>query len=87
MSLLKTIDSIIEQIFVHNKITPICKKSIFKRQLLKLITDCKFNLLVPFIDKLIEILRLADPYLVLLVTYTWLYWQDRTQQRHMFRST
>ena len=39
---LETINYIIEQIYLHNKITPICSKLIFKRLLLKVATGFKF---------------------------------------------
>ena len=38
-----TIDFICEEIYVHKKLEPICKKSIFKKLLYKLTTECKFS--------------------------------------------
>ena len=41
LPVLKTLNFVIEQIYVHKTIKPICSKLIFKR--LKLITECKFT--------------------------------------------
>ena len=38
-----TIDFIREEIYVHVKLQPICKKSIFKKLLYKLTTECTFS--------------------------------------------
>ena len=38
-----TIDFICEKIYVHKKLQPICKKSIFKKLLYKLTTECTFS--------------------------------------------
>ena len=38
-----TIDFICEEIYVHKKLEPICKKSIFKKLLYKLTTECTFS--------------------------------------------
>ena len=45
MSIEKTINYIIEQIYVHKKLMPICSKLIFRRLLIKLTAECtlKFN--------------------------------------------
>ena len=37
----ETVSYIIEQIYVHKNLTPICSKLIFRRQLIKLATECK----------------------------------------------
>ena len=39
----ETINYIIEQIYVHKKLMPICSKLIFRRLLIKLTTDCTFK--------------------------------------------
>ena len=39
----KTIDFICDEIYIHKKLQPICKRSIFKKLLLKLTTECKFS--------------------------------------------
>ena len=39
----ETINYIIEQIYVHKKLTPICSKLIFRRLLIKLATECTFK--------------------------------------------
>ena len=39
----ETINYIIEQIYVHKKLTPICSKLIFRRLLIKLATVCTFK--------------------------------------------
>ena len=39
----KTINYIIEQIYVHKKLTPVCSKLIFRRLLIKLTTQCTFK--------------------------------------------
>ena len=39
----ETINYITEQIFVHKKLTPICSKLIFRRLLIKHITECTFK--------------------------------------------
>ena len=38
-----TIDFICEEIYVHKKLEPICKKSIFKKPLYKLAMECTFS--------------------------------------------
>ena len=38
-----TIDFICEEIYVHKKLEPICKKSIFKKPLYKLTMECTFS--------------------------------------------
>ena len=39
----ETINYIIEQIYVHKKLTPICLKLVFRRLLIKLATECTFK--------------------------------------------
>ena len=39
----ETINYIIEQIYVHKNLTPICSKLIFRRLLIKLATECTFK--------------------------------------------
>ena len=39
----ETINYIIEQIYVHKKLMPICSKLIFRRLLIKLATECTFK--------------------------------------------
>ena len=39
----ETINYIIEQIYVHKKLTPICSKLIFRRLLIKLAIECTFQ--------------------------------------------
>ena len=39
----ETINYIIEQIYVHKKLTPICSKLIFRRLLIALATECTFK--------------------------------------------
>ena len=39
----ETINYIIEQIYVHKKLTPICSKLIFRRLLIKLAAECTFK--------------------------------------------
>ena len=39
----ETINYIIDQIYVHKKLTPICSKLIFRRLLIKLATECTFK--------------------------------------------
>ena len=39
----ETIDYIIEQIYTHKKLKPLCRKLIFKRLLLKLATECTYT--------------------------------------------
>ena len=39
----ETINYIIEQIYIHKKLTPICSKLIFRRLLIKLATECTFK--------------------------------------------
>ena len=39
----ETIDFICDEIYIHKKLQPICKRSIFKKLLLKLITECTFS--------------------------------------------
>ena len=39
----ETINYIIEQIYVHKKLTPVCSKLIFRRLLIKLATECTFK--------------------------------------------
>ena len=43
ISVAKTIEYIIHQIYIEKKIPPICSKLIFKRLLLKLTTECSFQ--------------------------------------------
>ena len=38
-----TIDFICEEIYVHKKLEPMCNKSIFKKLLYKLTTECTFS--------------------------------------------
>ena len=40
----ETINYIIEQIYVHKKLMPVCLKLIFRRLLIKLATECTFKL-------------------------------------------
>ena len=39
----ETISYIIEKIYIHKKLTPICSKLIFRRLLIKLATECTFK--------------------------------------------
>ena len=39
----ETINYIIDQIYVHKKLKPICSKLIFRRSLIKLSTECTFK--------------------------------------------
>ena len=39
----ETIDYIIEQIYTHKKLKPICSQLIFKRLLLKLASECTYT--------------------------------------------
>ena len=43
ISIKDTIDFVCEEIYVHKKLKPICKQSIFKKLLYKLTTECTFN--------------------------------------------
>ena len=43
ISIEETINYIIDQIYVHKKLTPICSKLIFRRLLIKLATECTFK--------------------------------------------
>ena len=40
----ETINYVIEQIYVHKKLTPICSKLIFRRLLIKPATKCTFKI-------------------------------------------
>ena len=40
----ETIDFICDEIYIHKKLQPICKPSIFKKLLLKLTTECRFSI-------------------------------------------
>ena len=40
----ETIDFICDEIYVHKKLQPICRRSIFKKLLLKLTTKCTFSI-------------------------------------------
>ena len=40
----ETIDFICDEIYIHQKLQPICKRSIFKKLLLKLTTECTFSI-------------------------------------------
>ena len=40
----ETIDFICDEVYIHKKLQPICKRSIFKRILLKLTTECTFSI-------------------------------------------
>ena len=40
----ETIDFICDEIYIHKKLQPICKRSIFKKLLLKLTTECTFSI-------------------------------------------
>ena len=47
----QTINSIIDQIYVHKKLSPICSKLIFRRLLIKLSTECTFKLNSTFLKQ------------------------------------
>ena len=38
-----TIDYVCDQIYIHNKLKPLCKQSIFRKLLFKLTTECTFS--------------------------------------------
>ena len=40
----ETIDFICDEIYIHKKLQPICKRSVFKKLLLKLTTECTFSI-------------------------------------------
>ena len=40
----ETTDFICDEIYIHKKLQPICKQSIFKKLLLKLTTECTFSI-------------------------------------------
>ena len=40
----ETIDFICDEIYIHKKLQPICKRSIFKKLLLKLAPECTFSI-------------------------------------------
>ena len=40
----ETIDFICDEIYIHKRLQPVCKRSIFKKLLLKLITECTFSI-------------------------------------------
>lgn len=40
ISINETIDFVCDEIYIHEKLQPICKRSIFKKRLLKLTTEC-----------------------------------------------
>ena len=40
----ETIDFICDEIYIHKKLQPICERSIFKKLLLKLTTECIFSI-------------------------------------------
>ena len=43
ISIQEAINYIIDQIYVHKKLPPICSKLIFRKLLLKLVTECTFK--------------------------------------------
>ena len=44
LSINETIDFICDEIYIHKKLQPICKHSIFKKLLLKLNIECTFSI-------------------------------------------
>ena len=48
---LRTISCVIEQVYVHKKLTPICSKLIFRRLLIKLVTECTFKFNSRFLNQ------------------------------------
>ena len=72
----KTIDYIIDQIYVHKKLTPICTKLIFKRLLLKLVLNANLLFRTALINKLTDVkwaahsVIFSDIYMVKLENYS-----------------
>ena len=48
----ETINYIIEQIYVHKKLMPVCSKLIFRRLLIKLATECTFKFISRFLTQM-----------------------------------
>ena len=67
----ETINSIIEQINVQEKSTPVCSKLILRRLLVKLVTERTFKFSNRFFLKKWMVPLLVDHYLLLLVTFIW----------------
>ena len=44
ISINETIGFICDELYIHKKLQPICKRSIFKKLLLKLTTECTFSI-------------------------------------------
>ena len=64
----ETINYNVEQNYVHKTLTPICLKLIFRRLLIKIVTEYTFK----FNSRVYTIVPWQDPYLLLLVTFIWL---------------
>ena len=50
----ETIDFICDEIYIHKKLQPICKRSTFKKFLLKLTTECTFSINEQLVNKSTE---------------------------------
>ena len=70
----ETVTYIIEQIYVHGKLTPTCLKLIFRRLLIKLAIECTFKFNRRFLNKWMVALW-EDHYLLLLVILIWSKWK------------
>ena len=70
----ETVTYIIEQIYVHGKLTPTCLKLTFRRLLIKLAIECTFKFNRRFLNKWMVALW-EDHYLLLLVILIWSKWK------------
>ena len=67
----ETTNYINEQIYVHKNLIPICSKLIFKRLLMKLVTECTFKFNSRFI-KQVDSSTMGGPFLE---TFIWSKWK------------
>ena len=70
----KAINYIIDQIYVHKKLTPVCSKLIFRRLLIKLATECAFKFNSRFL-KQVDGCTMRGPLSVILVTFIGSKWK------------
>ena len=66
----ETIYYIIEQIYVHKKLTAICSKLIFRRLLIKLATECTFKFNYRFL-KQVDGCTMGRPLSVIFSDFIW----------------
>ena len=61
ISIEETVNYIIEQIYIHKKLAPICSKRIFRRLLIKLTTECTFKFNSRFLKQVVDVCTTGGP--------------------------